>query len=113
MNYAIVATKNFRREFKSLLKRYRSLMDDFDAFKAELLRCPEMGVSLGGGTRKVRMAISDKGKGKRGGARVITVNVVVDVKNTDIHLLYIYDKGDRDTISIEYINALKRENGLL
>lgn len=35
----------------------------------------KIGVDLGNGYRKVRMAITSKGKGKSGGCRVITLDV--------------------------------------
>ena len=36
-----------------------------------------MGTDLGRGVRKIRMAIGSKGKGKSGGARVLTLTVLV------------------------------------
>ena len=72
-----------------------------------------MGDDLGDNTYKVRMAIASKNKGKSGGARVITCNVLVDVVNTDIYLLTIYDKGEQDSISKKDIEYLKKKNGLL
>lgn len=43
--------------------------------------------------------IASKGKGKSGGARVITFTVIVSVEETEINLLYIYDKAERQAIS--------------
>ena len=48
------------------------MLDDYDAFLTGLEQDPYQGTSLGKGVRKVRMAIASKGKGKSGGARVIT-----------------------------------------
>ena len=59
------------------------------------------------------MRITSKGKGKSGGARVITFTVVVTVDESDINLLFIYDKADRDSISDKEIKELLRKNGLL
>ena len=42
--------------------------------------------------RKIRMAIKAKGKGKSGGARVITFNVFTDVENGHVVFLLLYDK---------------------
>ena len=113
MNYEILTTKTFKRDFKPLLKKYRSLLDDLERFKNELLRNPEMGYDLGNNTRKIRMAISSKDKGKSGGARVIAFDVVVDINNTDIYMITIYDKGEQDTITRKQIEQLKQENGLI
>lgn len=67
--------------------------------------------TLGGGLRKIRMAITSKGKGKSGGARVITFTVVVAVEESEINLLYIYDKAD-SSISKKEIEELLRLNRL-
>ena len=58
MNYEIIPTKTFKRDFKPLLKKYRSLLDDLEQFKNELLENPEMGDDLGNNTRKIRMAVA-------------------------------------------------------
>ncbi|MDR2231904.1 MAG: type II toxin-antitoxin system RelE/ParE family toxin [Tannerella sp.] len=110
MNYKIITTKDFDRGVKPLLKKYRSLPDDLENLKQELLKKPDIGEKLGDNIRKVRMAIASKGKGKRGGARIITCNVLIDIKNTKIYLLTIYDKSDQDSISKEEIEILKRRN---
>jgi len=112
MNYEIVTTEDFDKKIKSLAKKYRSLPDDLINFKKELLANPTMGDDLGNNTRKVRMAIASKNKGKRGGARVITYHVLIDVINTDIYLLSIYDKGEQDNISKSEIEYLKKINEL-
>jgi hypothetical protein len=59
------------------------------------------------------MAIASKNKGKSGGARVITCTVLVDVENSEIYLLTIYDKSEQDSISKNEINHLKEINGLI
>lgn len=58
------------------------------------------------------MRIASKGKGKSGGARVITFTVVVAVEETEINLLYIYDKAERSTISKSNLEKLLRQNDL-
>jgi hypothetical protein len=63
-------------------------------------------------TAFVRMRISSKGRGKSGGARVISFTVVVAIDETEINLLYIYDKAERESISLKEIEELLRKNGL-
>jgi hypothetical protein len=58
------------------------------------------------------MAIASKGKGKSGGARVITYNVLLAATDTEVRLLYIYDKSERETITDAEIQALKAANGI-
>ena len=76
MKVKFIPSEEFMRQFKRLAKKYPSLVSDYDTFKKELHENPFQGSDLGSGTRKVRMAIASKGKGKSGGARVITFNVV-------------------------------------
>ena len=113
MKYEILPTENFERNFKRLSKKYRSLDNDYEILIKELEKNPLMGDDLGDKTRKVRMAIASKNKGKSGGARVITCTVLVDVENSEIYLLTIYDKGEQDAISKEEILYLKKISGLI
>lgn len=77
----------------------------------ELSSSPSLGADLGGGLRKVRMAIKSKGTGKSGGARIITV-VLADIED-GLGLLYIYDKSERSTIKGKELTDLLKKNGLV
>ena len=66
MSYSIVPTPTFERSLKVLVKRYKSMKDDMKDFCLSLQENPLQGSDLGGGLRKVRMAIASKGKGSRG-----------------------------------------------
>lgn len=59
---------------------------------------------------KIRLAIKSKGKGKRGGARVITC--VVALKE-EVTLLSIYDKSEQNDITDQELDRLLRENELI
>ena len=107
MRVEILLGDEFKRQFKRLAKKYPSLMEDFIIFKKELTDAPLQGTDLGGGTRKVRMTIASKGKGKSGGARVITFNVIQhDEDSIEITLLTIYDKGEISSVTDKYIKWL-------
>ena len=82
-----------------MAKRYHSLADDINALQFELMENPETGVSLGGGKRKIRLGVKSKGGGKRGGLRVITLNVVIETNDTCVNLLTIYDKKEIPNVS--------------
>jgi hypothetical protein len=112
MNYSIVTTDNFEKKFKQLKKKYHSLQTDVKTLQDALLANPTMGDDLGDNTRKVRMAIASKGKGKSGGARVITCNVLLNITDTEIYLLTIYDKSEQSSISKSEIEHLKKINGI-
>jgi hypothetical protein len=64
------------------------------------------GVELDEDVRKVRLAITSKGRGKSGGARVIIrVRIIAD----ELQLLYIYDKADFENVSDAYLrDVMKR-----
>lgn len=113
MECKITASKSFNKELKRLGKRYASLADDYETLLHDLKQNPALGTDLGRGLRKVRMRISSKGKGKSGGARVITFTVITSVDETTINLLYIYDKSERENISPKEIDALLIANGFI
>ena len=112
MNYKITSYATFDKEFKRLNKRYRSLKQDLATFAKELLQNPEIGTDLGNGFRKIRLAITSKGKGKRGGARVITLNLILSADETEIGLFYIYDKSERISITDAELKALRLKCGV-
>lgn len=112
MKYKTEILATFKKEFKRLLKRYPSLIEDVKTLRQNLEAFPDLGTDLGGGLRKVRMRITSMGKGKSGGARVITLTVIISTEETEIDLLYIYDKAERSTISRKEIDELLTKNDL-
>lgn len=109
MSYKITTIPSFDKELKSLLKKHRSIKNDLALLGAELLVNPKLGVEIIENCFKIRMAISSKGKGKSGGAQVITY---VYIQNETVYLLYIYDKSDDETISDKDIRDLIKSLGL-
>ena len=99
-------TEEFLRQAKRLAKRYHSLADDIDALQYELMENPNIGVSLGGGKRKIRLGVQSKGGGKRGGLRVITLNIIVDTSDTCANLITIYDKKEIPNVSDKYLDQI-------
>ena len=98
-------SEDFRAAYKRLKKRHKSLQQDFERLLASLLQDPMQGVELEGGSRKVRMAITSKGRGKSGGARVIIrVRIVAD----ELQLLYIYDKADYENVSDIFLRDIMK-----
>ena len=103
MNYEVITTHNFEREAKPLLKKYASLKVELEKLGEDLSKNPEIGDSLGNNLYKIRLAIASKGKGKRGGARIITY---LKTEQENVYLLSIYDKGERNTISNKEIKDI-------
>ncbi len=103
----IIAQPSFRKELKRLKKKYRTIDLDYLHLIEELETNPYSGTDLGKGVRKVRMAITAKGKGKSHGARVITyTDAIISIEQGTLYLLTIYDKADRTTISDKEITEL-------
>ena len=74
---SIKTTTFFDKDLKRLSKKYHSLFSDVDLFMSSLQENPEQGTDLGQGFRKIRLAIASKGKGKSGGARIITYTLTL------------------------------------
>ena len=107
MKVSFILSDEFIRQFKRLAKKYSSLLNDYDIFKEELRKNPFQGNDMGNGVRKVRMSITSKGKGKSGGARVITLNVTqLEDDTIEITLLTIYDKSEISNVTDKYIKWL-------
>jgi mRNA-degrading endonuclease RelE of RelBE toxin-antitoxin system len=104
-------TKGFLKDLKRLLKKYPSLISDLEQLNKILLSNPTAGTPLGNNTYKIRLAIKSKGKGKSGGARVVSLvetELIAKIENTVITLLTIYDKSEVASVSSDKILALIR-----
>ena len=112
MNCRIVATPEFARSLKRLAKRYASIKEDYRQFLDMLCANPLVGTELGKHLRKVRFTISSKGRGKSGGARVITHVIVVESDGTNLTLVAIYDKADQANITDKELRRLIKKNSL-
>ena len=103
MNFSVIPSNKFKREAKRLIKKFPSLKQELADLNKLLTEEPESGTPLGEDTYKVRVAIRSKGKGKSGGARVITY-IVTD--NKEVYLLTIYDKSDFDSVDDKTIKII-------
>lgn len=110
MSFSIELTDHFKKEAKKLTKKYRSLKAELEALGNNLAENPTTGTPLGNDVYKVRLAIASKGKGKSGGARVITF---VKVVQETVYLVSIYDKGQLDNLTKDQIIELLKKVGLL
>lgn len=96
MSYKVASIPQFDKDVKRLAKKYPSIKLDIISLANDLSENPAIGDMVFKNCYKVRIAISSKGKGKSGGARVITY---VLVKATTVYLLSIYDKLNKESIS--------------
>jgi mRNA-degrading endonuclease RelE of RelBE toxin-antitoxin system len=107
MKVTVRLTQNFKTEFKPLLKKHRSLSKDLLALEKELILNPRLGTPLGKDAYKIRLKIARKGKGKSGGARVISLveSTLIAIaaytadEEVTVYLLSIYDKSDVENIT--------------
>ncbi len=102
MSYRIVPTERFFKDAKRLKKKFPSLKEDLSILEFDLLENPTFGTSIGNDCYEIRLAIKSKGKGKRGGTRVITNVKIVD---KIIYLLSIYDKSEKSDIDNEELKS--------
>jgi len=109
MSFSIVYTDLFAKELKQLAKKFPSIKQDVSDLVTILLIDPRTGTKIGNDCYKIRIAIKSKGKGKSGGARVITH---IQVSKETLYLISIYDKSELENVSegdiIGRIEKLKR-----
>jgi mRNA-degrading endonuclease RelE of RelBE toxin-antitoxin system len=96
MNYKVKIIPKFEKDLKKLVKKYPSLKMEYISLILSLQQNPKQGTLIGNNCYKLRLAIASKGKGKSGGARVISYFKISEI---DVHLLSIYDKSDKENIS--------------
>lgn len=98
--------KQFRQDFKTLRKKYPSLINDVDVLAAELKANPTLGEPLGKNRYKIRLKITSKKTGKSGGGRVISL---VELREKEVWLLAMYDKSDIASINDTYLDDLVKK----
>jgi hypothetical protein len=106
MNYNVLTIAPFDRQLKRLAKKFPSLKTEFATLIEQLERNPEKGMSLGNNCFKIRLAIASKGRGKSGGARVITH---FHIAEETVFLLAVYDKSEQADISDNELKELLLE----
>lgn len=115
MKTEVRVTKNFRKEAKPLFKKYPSLVSDLEILEKQLLKEPTLGTPLGNNAYKIRLSVKSKGKGKSGGARVVSYleqevigYIETGEKTTIINLISIYDKSDIANITDKELKEIIR-----
>ena len=107
----VSVSNDFAKEAKRLAKKYSSFKQDYKDLLESIKNNPLQGDEITKNIRKIRMAIKAKGKGKSGGARVITFNVLTDVANGHVVFLLLYDKEDASTVKVNVVKQLVRDMG--
>lgn len=114
MKVTVKITRSFSAAAKPLLKKYHSLSKDLFNLEKELMATPRLGTPLGQDVYKIRLRITSKGKGKSGGARVISfvettlvgMTKKISEEEITVSLLSIYDKAEVENISDKELKEL-------
>lgn len=110
-NIDVSVSDDFARQAKRFAKKYPSFKDDYKKILDSIKEKPLQGVEIAKNIRKIRMAIGSKGKGKSGGARIITFNVLTDIQNGHVFFLLIYDKEEDSTVKVNVVKQMVRDMG--
>ena len=96
----------FDKQFKKLSKKYNLIKNDLISFMDDFEDIHKQSISIKNNLHKVRIANSNKNKGKSAGYRIYYYVKVED----NIHLLSIYDKSEfskiDETILDQYIEEI-------
>ena len=85
------------------MKKYPSLKAEFKILIEKLSKNPDFGTYLEKDCYKIRVAIASKGKGKSGGARVVTYFYF---QEKSVYLLTIYDKSEKEDLKANELNIM-------
>ena len=103
MSFRILPTYRFEKELKRLVRKFPSLKKEYANLLSQLSENPQSRTSLGNECFKIRLSIASKGKGKRGGARVITY---IFIRTNTVYLLTIYDKSEVANVTAKDLKEL-------
>lgn len=112
MSFDVITTPHFEKAAKGLMKKYRSLKSDLGKIIVSLAENPMQGDELTSGIRKIRMAIASKGRGKSGGARVITYTIFATEYQGQVYLIDMYDKADYSTVDVAVLQKMIKDLSL-
>ena len=97
----------FEKSLKKLVKKYPSLKQEYSDFINKTENEGVQGNSLGNGFYKARLPVKSKGKGTRGGLRIVShQEVIFHLDETTIRLVVIYDKSEITSVDRKYLDNL-------
>lgn len=109
LGYEIQRTKLFEKLVNVLQKRFKHIESDIDGFGDNLDELSKLGVHLGKNIYKVRIANSDKNKGKSSGYRLISY---LKLEDATLTYVYIYDKSDLESLSEKQLDKIVMDSVL-
>jgi len=103
MSYTIIEQDLYLKALKKLSKKYKNIETDIEDFLLNVISEKDLGIELKNKVYKVRIANTDKNKGKSAGYRLISYVKVIE---NELHLIYIYDKSGLENISEKELDTL-------
>ena len=103
MSYTIVEQDLYLKACKKLSKKYKNIESDVENFLLNLTSLDDLGIELKNNVYKVRIANSNKNKGKSAGYRLISYVKIIE---NEIHLIFIYDKSNLENITEKELDIL-------
>ena len=102
MNRTFIEVPTFTKRWQELGLTDRNLRD----LQNILLNNPKCGDAIQGtgGLRKIRIPMNNRGKGKRGGARVLYIDI--ELKEC-IYFINVYSKDEKDDLTDDEKKAFK------
>jgi len=88
--FKVVEQALYQKAFKKLSKTYNNIDIDINNYLNSIVNKEDLGIELKSNVFKVRVANSNKNKGKSAGYRLISYLAIIE---NELHLLYIYDKS--------------------
>lgn len=87
-------------------RRIAEVMDDgeYGRLQESLSRCPEQGALIPGGRGIRKMRWAARGRGKRGGARVVYYCATA---SGQILMLFVYAKSEKEDLTAEQLKILR------
>jgi len=111
MKVQVYYTPVFEKKFKRYKKKFQTIESDLLLFIENLPNI--VAIDLGDGVYKYRISVKSKNKGKRGGFRIISFEILVTEQQKNIILLTIYDKSEQSSISKSEIASILKDEGLM
>jgi len=103
MPYTVIEQDLYLKALKKLSKKYKNIELDIENYLLSINSIKDLGVELKHNVYKIRIANSDKNKGKSAGYRLISY---VKIMDSELHLIYIYDKSNLENISEKELDTL-------
>lgn len=107
MKYNFLETSFFEKELKRLAKKHRSLKSDIENLQKDIENnnIPDFD-DLGNGLKKIRLKVTSKNKGKSGGARVVTQEIIINTSDATILMVAIWDKAELPNVKTTILKKI-------